>query len=111
MVRLRSLTAVVSPKRFVTPTTETSPLPWDMELLRTHAGGRTPALDEGDRAKRHDDDDERHDRGHRSDGVEGRRGDVGGHRPDLERQGVLRTGGQCGAGDLVVGQGEAEQGD
>ncbi len=63
----------------------------------------------GDRAERDGDGDEGDDRRHRAERIERRRGDVGGHRPDLERQRVLRADRQPAPRELVVGQREAEQ--
>src|SRR4030088_1754919 len=89
MVRSRFSTAVVGPNRLVTPRIATSPLPvaWTIALLLHYP--RASALDEGDGGQRGDDHHERDRRGHRAHRVQRRRGDGGGHRPDLQRQRVL----------------------
>src|SRR5215203_3755547 len=89
MVRSRFSTAIVGPNRLVTPRIATSPPPvaWAITLLLPCP--RAPALNEGDGAERGDDHHEGDRRGHRADRVQRRRGDRGGHCPDLQRQRVL----------------------
>src|SRR5258708_2882133 len=65
--------------------------------------------DGGDKRQR--DHQERHAGGDGAQGVEYRRGDVGSHAIDLERQGVEGAGRIEAPRKLVVAQGEAEQAD
>src|SRR5690606_28968460 len=53
-----------------------------------------PALDDDDGAESDGDDQKGNQRRRRTERIERGRRDVGGHRPYLERQGVLRTHGQ-----------------
>ncbi len=73
-------------------------------------GGAAPAHDQHHGEARQN-DREAEKRRHRPQGVQDGGGDVRGHAEHLQRQRVQRAVGHDGAGELVVREGEAEQGD
>ena len=80
-------------------------------LVRNCSAAAAAALDQGDRAERQTDDHERDERGDRADRIQRRRGHVGVIAQISSGSVFSLPDGQHRARELIIGQGEAEQGD